>query len=90
MRLICSVATESLPDQVDESKVAAPKEIFLKDYKMLDYYFDSVDLDFSSDEEKTIVGSKNVSSLGLKGLLPYWFWMEQILNYSQFGSMTRI
>ncbi|XP_048445290.1 puromycin-sensitive aminopeptidase isoform X4 [Pyrus x bretschneideri] len=57
-RLICSVATESLPDQVDESKMAAPKEIFLKDYKMPDYYFDSVDLDFSLGEEKTIVGSK--------------------------------
>ncbi|RXH95583.1 hypothetical protein DVH24_008083 [Malus domestica] len=40
-RLICSVTTESLPDQVDESKMAAPKEIFLKDYKMPDYYFDS-------------------------------------------------
>ncbi|KAM2938344.1 hypothetical protein FF1_038144 [Malus domestica] len=57
-RLICSVTTESLPDQVDESKMAAPKEIFLKDYKMPDYYFDSVDLHFSLGEEKTIVGSK--------------------------------
>ncbi|KAB2614389.1 puromycin-sensitive aminopeptidase [Pyrus ussuriensis x Pyrus communis] len=57
-RLICSVATESFPDQVDESKMAAPKEIFLKDYKMPDYYFDSVDLDFLLGEEKTIVGSK--------------------------------
>ncbi|CAN6586042.1 unnamed protein product [Malus baccata var. baccata] len=57
-RLICSVATESLPDQVDESKMAAPKEIFLKDYKMPDYYFDSVDLNFSLGEEKTIVSSK--------------------------------
>ncbi|KAM2230427.1 hypothetical protein ACFX1S_014831 [Malus domestica] len=57
-RLICSVATESLPDQVDESKMSAPKEIFLKDYKMPDYYFDSVDLNFSLGEEKTIVSSK--------------------------------
>ncbi|PQM37417.1 puromycin-sensitive aminopeptidase isoform X1 [Prunus yedoensis var. nudiflora] len=57
-RLICSVATESLPEQVDESKMGAPKEIFLKDYKLPDYYFDSVDLNFSLGAEKTIVGSK--------------------------------
>ncbi|TXG50537.1 hypothetical protein EZV62_023061 [Acer yangbiense] len=36
----------------------APKEIFLKDYKMPDYYFDTVDLKFSLGEEKTIVSSK--------------------------------
>ncbi|KAL5538160.1 hypothetical protein UlMin_045626 [Ulmus minor] len=35
-----------------------PKEIFLKDYKMPDYYFDTVDLRFSLGEEKTIVSSK--------------------------------
>ncbi|XP_021820785.1 puromycin-sensitive aminopeptidase isoform X1 [Prunus avium] len=57
-RLICSVATESLPEQVDESKMGAPKEIFLKDYKLPDYYFDSVDLNFSLGAEKTIVSSK--------------------------------
>ncbi|XP_044477179.1 puromycin-sensitive aminopeptidase-like isoform X1 [Mangifera indica] len=34
-----------------------PKEIFLKDYKMPDYYFDTVDLKFSLGEEKTIVTS---------------------------------
>lgn len=41
-RLICSVATETVPEQVEESKMGAPKEIFLKDYKMPDYYFDTV------------------------------------------------
>ncbi|XP_023534337.1 puromycin-sensitive aminopeptidase-like [Cucurbita pepo subsp. pepo] len=36
----------------------APKEIFLKDYKMPDYYFDTVDLKFLLGEEKTIVSSR--------------------------------
>ncbi|GKE98265.1 puromycin-sensitive aminopeptidase-like protein [Tanacetum coccineum] len=36
----------------------APKEIFLKDYKLPDYYFDTVDLSFSLGEEKTIVSAK--------------------------------
>ncbi|CAL5360099.1 unnamed protein product [Camellia sinensis] len=57
-RLICSVATEPLPKQVEESKMDMPKEIFLKDYKLPDYYFDTVDLKFSLGEEKTIVCSK--------------------------------
>ncbi|CAI9094101.1 OLC1v1029768C1 [Oldenlandia corymbosa var. corymbosa] len=57
-RLICSVATEPLPKQVEESEMETPKEIFLKDYKKPDYYFDSVDLKFSLGEEKTIVSSK--------------------------------
>ncbi|XP_075642458.1 puromycin-sensitive aminopeptidase [Castanea sativa] len=57
-RLICSVATESLKNPVEESKMDTPKEIFLKDYKMPDYYFDTVDLRFSLGEEKTIVSSK--------------------------------
>lgn len=57
-RLICSVATEDLPKQVEESKMGTPREIFLKDYKMPDYYFDTVDLKFSLGEEKTIVSSK--------------------------------
>nr|XP_011463898.1 PREDICTED: puromycin-sensitive aminopeptidase isoform X1 [Fragaria vesca subsp. vesca]XP_011463899.1 PREDICTED: puromycin-sensitive aminopeptidase isoform X1 [Fragaria vesca subsp. vesca] len=57
-RLICSVATETVPEQVEESKMGAPKEIFLKDYKMPDYYFDTVDLKFSLGEEKTFVTSK--------------------------------
>ncbi|CAK9156614.1 unnamed protein product [Ilex paraguariensis] len=37
-----------------------PQEIFLKDYKLPDYYFDTVDLKFSLGEEKTIVCS-NIS-----------------------------
>ncbi|KAK4278263.1 hypothetical protein QN277_016130 [Acacia crassicarpa] len=36
----------------------APREIFLKDYKMPDYYFDTVDLKFPLGEECTIVSSK--------------------------------
>uniref|UniRef100_A0A2P2MB07 Puromycin-sensitive aminopeptidase isoform X1 n=2 Tax=Rhizophora mucronata TaxID=61149 RepID=A0A2P2MB07_RHIMU len=36
----------------------APKEIFLKDYKLPDYYFDTVDLNFLLGEEKTVVSSK--------------------------------
>ncbi|XP_020115205.1 puromycin-sensitive aminopeptidase isoform X2 [Ananas comosus] len=35
-----------------------PKEIFLKDYKMPDYLFDTVDLRFQLGEDKTIVSSK--------------------------------
>ncbi|XWS61753.1 hypothetical protein CRYUN_Cryun07bG0152700 [Craigia yunnanensis] len=57
-RLLCSVATEPSPKQVEESIMDAPKEIFLKDYKSPDYYFDTVDLKFSLGEEKTIVASK--------------------------------
>ncbi|KAG6781087.1 hypothetical protein POTOM_013970 [Populus tomentosa] len=57
-RLICAVATEPLPKQVEESNMDTPKEIFLKDYKLPDYYFDSVDLSFLLGEEKTIVSSK--------------------------------
>ena len=43
-RLICAVATEDLPKQAEESKMETPKEIFLKDYKKPDYYFDTVSL----------------------------------------------
>ncbi|KAJ7952282.1 puromycin-sensitive aminopeptidase [Quillaja saponaria] len=57
-RLICSVATEKPPKEVEESKMETPKEIFLKDYKMPDYYFDTVDLKFLLGEENTIVSSK--------------------------------
>ncbi|KAL5052982.1 hypothetical protein RYX36_033664 [Vicia faba] len=58
--LICSVATEDLAKQVEEPKMAMPTEIFLKDYKKPDYYFDTVDLKFLLGEEKTIVSSKIV------------------------------
>ncbi|WVZ91626.1 hypothetical protein U9M48_037772 [Paspalum notatum var. saurae] len=44
----------------------APKEIFLKDYKKPDYFFDTVDLQFQLGEEKTIVTSKIVVSPGVK------------------------
>ncbi|OVA08651.1 Peptidase M1 [Macleaya cordata] len=57
-RLICSVATQPQTAQVEESNMDTPKEIFLKDYKMPNYYFDTVDLKFSLGEEHTIVCSK--------------------------------
>ncbi|KAL0794127.1 hypothetical protein Bca101_065504 [Brassica carinata] len=77
-RLICSVATESLPDKLEESNMDAPKEIFLKDYTKPDYYFEtvcypsfhsklSVDLNFSLGEEKTIVSSKIKVTPQVKG-----------------------
>ncbi|KAL7122986.1 hypothetical protein ACP275_01G078200 [Erythranthe tilingii] len=47
----------------------APKEIFLKDYKQPDYYFDTVDLSFTLGEEKTIVYSKIAVSPRLEGSL---------------------
>ncbi|KAM0069920.1 putative cytosol alanyl aminopeptidase [Helianthus debilis subsp. tardiflorus] len=56
--LIRSVATEPAAKSVEEPKMDAPKEIFLKDYKLPDYYFDTVDLSFSLGEEKTIVSAK--------------------------------
>ncbi|XP_020261434.1 puromycin-sensitive aminopeptidase isoform X2 [Asparagus officinalis] len=56
-RSICSVATQPVPSQTEESKMDSPKEIFLKDYKMPDYYFDTVDLKFTLGEDKTIVSS---------------------------------
>lgn len=52
------MATDSLPKSVDESNMDAPKEIFLKDYKLPDYYFDAVVLSFKLGEEKTIVSAK--------------------------------
>ncbi|XP_062146073.1 puromycin-sensitive aminopeptidase [Alnus glutinosa] len=57
-RLICSVATETLQKPVEEPGMGTRKEFFLKDYKMPDYYFDTVGLKFSLGEEKTIVSSK--------------------------------
>ncbi|KAL7594706.1 hypothetical protein Lser_V15G30366 [Lactuca serriola] len=57
-RLVCSVATESVSKSFEESKMEGPKEIFLKDYKLPDYYFDTVDLKFTLGEEKTIVFAK--------------------------------
>ncbi|GAB2296837.1 Puromycin-sensitive aminopeptidase [Dionaea muscipula] len=57
-RLICLSATETPTKQSEETKMDAPKEIFLKDYKKPDYYFDTVDLKFLLGEEKTFVFSK--------------------------------
>ncbi|CAL5356151.1 unnamed protein product [Camellia sinensis] len=57
---LCKVELQQNPyqKQVEEAKMDMPKEIFLKDYKLPDYYFDTVDLKFSLGEEKTIVCSK--------------------------------
>ncbi|XP_020549046.1 puromycin-sensitive aminopeptidase isoform X1 [Sesamum indicum] len=66
-RLICSVATEPVPKQVEESIMDTPKEIFLKDYKQPDYLFETVHLKFTLGEEKTIVSSKIVVYPGLEG-----------------------
>ena len=41
-RLFCSVTTGPLPKHAQELNMEAPKEIFLKDYKKPDYYFDTV------------------------------------------------
>ncbi|KNA03949.1 hypothetical protein SOVF_204310 [Spinacia oleracea] len=57
-RLICSVATEPSPKQAEDLNMEAPKEIFLKDYKKPAYFFDTVDLKFLLDEDKTHVFSK--------------------------------
>ncbi|XP_011624834.1 puromycin-sensitive aminopeptidase isoform X3 [Amborella trichopoda] len=53
-----SVATQRFPTQTENSKMETPKEIFLKHYKMPDYFFDTVDLKFSLGEDKTIVCSR--------------------------------
>lgn len=45
----------------------APKEIFLKDYKKPDYYFDTVDLKFLLDEDQTHVFSKINVIPGVEG-----------------------
>ncbi|WOK94897.1 hypothetical protein Cni_G03602 [Canna indica] len=57
-RLASFVATQPLPAQSEESKMDVAREIFLKDYKMPDYLFDTVDLKFELGEENTIVSSK--------------------------------
>ncbi|XP_057775981.1 puromycin-sensitive aminopeptidase-like isoform X2 [Salvia miltiorrhiza] len=66
-RFICSVATEPLPKQVEETNMEAPKEIFLKDYKQPDYFFEKVDLKFQLGEETTFVSSKIVVSRRVEG-----------------------
>ncbi|XP_057519474.1 puromycin-sensitive aminopeptidase-like isoform X4 [Amaranthus tricolor] len=59
-RLFCSVTTGPLPKHAQELNMEAPKEIFLKDYKKPDYYFDTVELKFLLEEDKTYVFS-NIS-----------------------------
>ncbi|CAL1401002.1 unnamed protein product [Linum trigynum] len=66
-RLICSVATDPVLQQTEEAKMDAPKEIFLKDYKLPDYYFETVDLSFALGEEKTLVNSKITVSPRVEG-----------------------
>ncbi|CAM0148582.1 unnamed protein product [Urochloa decumbens] len=67
-RTSCSVATEPPPAATEEPEMDTPKEIFLKDYKKPDYFFDQVDLQFQLGEEKTIVTSKIVVSPGVEGI----------------------
>lgn len=57
-RVACTVATQPLSAQTEEANMEAPKEIFLADYKMPDYFFDTVDLKFVLGEEKTTVLSR--------------------------------
>ncbi|XP_057775841.1 puromycin-sensitive aminopeptidase-like isoform X2 [Salvia miltiorrhiza] len=45
----------------------APKEIFLKDYKQPDYFFEKVDLKFQLGEETTFVSSKIAVSPRVEG-----------------------
>lgn len=66
-RFICSVATEPLAKEAQDSKMEAPKEIFLKDYKKPDYYFDTVELKFLLDEDYTHVFSKIKVIPGVEG-----------------------
>ncbi|KAH7440983.1 hypothetical protein KP509_03G019600 [Ceratopteris richardii] len=55
-KVTCTVASE--PAVKEEMAKESPKEIFLKDYKLPDYYFDTVNLDFILKEEHTLVHSK--------------------------------
>ncbi|GAB2246815.1 hypothetical protein Droror1_Dr00006697 [Drosera rotundifolia] len=57
-RPICSAVGETLIKPVENQQMDAPKEIYLKDYKKPDYYFETVELKFLLDEEKTFVFSK--------------------------------
>ncbi|EYU23447.1 hypothetical protein MIMGU_mgv1a001013mg [Erythranthe guttata] len=64
---LVSSAPNRCSKQVEELYMDAPIEIFLKDYKQPDYYFDTVDLSFTLGEEKTIVYSKIAVSPRLEG-----------------------
>ncbi|KAF3556531.1 hypothetical protein F2Q69_00014148 [Brassica cretica] len=81
-RLICSVATETVPDKLEDSNMDAPKEIFLKDYTKPDYYFETVDLSFSLGEEKTIVSS-TIKEIFLKDYTKPDYYFETVdLSFS--------
>ncbi|KAI4338679.1 hypothetical protein MLD38_023705 [Melastoma candidum] len=58
------------PNQLSHQKMDARKEVFLKDYKLPDYYFDTIDLDFSLGEERTIVSSRIAVTPRVKGSSP--------------------
>ncbi|KAH9324651.1 hypothetical protein KI387_004829, partial [Taxus chinensis] len=67
-RVLCTVATQSPLTQSVEADMEAPKEIFLADYKMPNYYFDMVDLNFVLGEDKTTVLSKTSVYPRLEGV----------------------
>ncbi|KAH9324650.1 hypothetical protein KI387_004828, partial [Taxus chinensis] len=67
-RVLCTVATQSPLLQTVEAYMEAPKEIFLADYKMPNYYFDTVDLNFVLGEDKTTVLSKTSVYPRLEGV----------------------
>ncbi|XP_068639666.1 puromycin-sensitive aminopeptidase [Aristolochia californica] len=69
-RLISSVATQPVSPNLEGSKMNTPKEIFLKDYKKPDYYFDTLDLKFCLGEDKTIVSSKITVIPRVDGISP--------------------
>lgn len=66
-RLICSVATES-PKQVEETTMDMPKEIFLKDYKSPDYYFDTVRYLISSSGMSRLLEHTNFPGLHIQNM----------------------
>lgn len=63
-----TVATQPLSSQTPEADMEAPKEIFLADYKVPDYFFDTVDLKFVLGDDKTIVLAKTVVQPRIEGI----------------------
>lgn len=63
-----TVATEPLSSQAQEADMEAPKEIFLADYKMPNYFFDTVDLKFVLGDDKTIVLARTVVRPQIEGI----------------------
>lgn len=62
-----TVATQPLSSQGQEAEMEAPKEIFLADYKMPNYFFDTVDLKFVLGDDKTIVLARTVVQPRIEG-----------------------